>query len=98
MLSSAGEILTFGDGSLGQLGRSARAKLIRSQYMVDDKGTNLKVTVTEKGKTIYFDDISAGGYWTAARTVDGRVFVCGLNNFAQLGIPTPESDQKAEEG
>lgn len=98
MLSSNGEILTFGDGSLGQLGRSARAKLIRSQYMVDDKGTNLRVTVTEKGKTIYFDDIMAGGYWTAAKAVDGRIFVCGLNNFSQLGIPTPDIDPNAEEG
>ncbi|VDM38648.1 unnamed protein product [Toxocara canis] len=100
MLSENGELLTFGDGSMGQLGRLGRVSHIRAQQMVDDSGDFLRVSVLEKGKgrLVHFDDIMAGGYWTAARAEDGRVFVCGLNNFGHLGIEPPAVDQKAKPG
>ncbi|KAM3720040.1 Regulator of chromosome condensation [Dirofilaria immitis] len=51
------------------------------------------VAVYDKGKKklVIFDNIMAGGFWTAARSIDGTVYVCGLNNFGQLGVPTPEA-------
>lgn len=100
MLSQYGELLTFGDGSMGQLGRSVRLTSIRSQQMVDDSGISLLVSVKEKRKQklVVFNDIMAGGYWTAARATDDRLFVCGLNNFGQLGVDLPEMDQLAKPG
>ncbi|MCP9261344.1 Regulator of chromosome condensation [Dirofilaria immitis] len=84
MLTENGEVLTFGDGSVGQLGRCSRVSHIRSQRMVNDSPDSKK-------KLVIFDNIMAGGFWTAARSIDGTVYVCGLNNFGQLGVPTPEA-------
>uniref|UniRef100_A0A915BI99 Regulator of chromosome condensation n=1 Tax=Parascaris univalens TaxID=6257 RepID=A0A915BI99_PARUN len=100
MLSENGELLTFGDGSMGQLGRLGRVSHIRAQQMVDDSGNYLRVSVLQKGKgkLVLFEDIMAGGYWTAARAIDGRIFVCGLNNFGHLGIELPAVDQNAKLG
>ncbi|MFH4975229.1 hypothetical protein AB6A40_001938 [Gnathostoma spinigerum] len=97
MLSNNGELLTFGDGSMGQLGRSVRVGHIRTQHMVDDSGNSLLVSVRShvRTKLVVFDDIMAGGYWTAARSTDGIMYMCGLNNFGHLGIPMPEVDQAA---
>uniref|UniRef100_A0A7E4UQR8 Protein pim1 n=1 Tax=Panagrellus redivivus TaxID=6233 RepID=A0A7E4UQR8_PANRE len=95
MLSEDGEVYTFGEGSHGQLGSSARTKHIRSGYMADDKAKNLRRPVLEKNKFLKFTDIFAGGFWTMARAEDGRIFVCGLNNYGQLGIPLP-ADLKSE--
>lgn len=86
MLSEKGEILTFGEGSMGQLGRSVRTNHIRSRYMVDDTGNSLTLHVLEKGKFVFFVDIWAKGFWTMAKAEDGRIFTCGLNNFGQLGV------------
>uniref|UniRef100_A0A914QDA3 Regulator of chromosome condensation n=1 Tax=Panagrolaimus davidi TaxID=227884 RepID=A0A914QDA3_9BILA len=58
MLSSEGEIYTFGEGSHGQLGNSARTKRIRSSYMADEKTKAPKKTRTDSFKKtsilIYF--------------------------------------------
>jgi len=86
MLSERGELLTFGEGSMGQLGRSVRTNHIRSRYMVDDTGSSLTLHVLEKGKFIFFTDLWAKGFWTIAKAEDGRIFACGLNNFGQLGV------------
>uniref|UniRef100_A0A914XYX5 Regulator of chromosome condensation n=1 Tax=Panagrolaimus superbus TaxID=310955 RepID=A0A914XYX5_9BILA len=92
MLSSEGEIYTFGEGSHGQLGGSARTKHIRSTYMADDTGKSLHRSVLEKSKFVKFSNIFAGGYWTMARSMDGRIFACGLNNYGQLGFPVPDDE------
>ncbi|CAG9534242.1 unnamed protein product [Cercopithifilaria johnstoni] len=95
MLTENGEVLTFGDGSVGQLGRCSRVSHIRSQRMVNDSPDSLRISVYDKGKKklVMFDNIMAGGFWTAARSVDGAIYVCGLNNFGQLGVPTPEAPE-----
>ncbi|EJD73936.1 CBR-RAN-3 protein [Loa loa] len=95
MLTENGEVLTFGDGSVGQLGRCSRVSHIRSQRMVNDSPDSLRISVYDKGKKklVLFDNIMAGGFWTAARSIDGTVYVCGLNNFGQLGVPTPEAPE-----
>jgi regulator of chromosome condensation len=97
MLSSEGEIYTFGEGSHGQLGSSARTKHIRSTYMADDTGKSLHRSVLEKSKFIKFSNIFAGGYWTMARAMDGRIFACGLNNYGQLGFPLPDEESNGTE-
>ncbi|EJW84671.1 hypothetical protein WUBG_04417 [Wuchereria bancrofti] len=93
MLTENGEVLTFGDGSVGQLGRCSRVSHIRSQRMVNDSPDSLRISVYDKGKKklVIFNNIMAGGFWTAARSIDGVIYVCGLNNFGQLGVPTPEA-------
>uniref|UniRef100_A0A914DIE3 Regulator of chromosome condensation n=1 Tax=Acrobeloides nanus TaxID=290746 RepID=A0A914DIE3_9BILA len=96
MLSDDGEVLTFGDGSMGQLGRSTRLSSIRSSRMVDDSGKSLVIILLERGKFIRFVDIFAGGFWSMARAEDGRIFACGLNNFGQLGLPLPNIDENAD--
>uniref|UniRef100_A0A914XV55 Regulator of chromosome condensation n=1 Tax=Panagrolaimus superbus TaxID=310955 RepID=A0A914XV55_9BILA len=97
MLSSEGEIYTFGEGSHGQLGGSARTKHIRSTYMADDTGKSLHRSVLEKSKFVKFSNIFAGGYWTMARSMDGRIFACGLNNYGQLGFALPEEETNGTE-
>ncbi|KAI6227958.1 Regulator of chromosome condensation [Aphelenchoides besseyi] len=98
MLSSDGEIMTFGEGSMGQLGRSTRSSLIRGNYMADVTGKKLVTKVMEKMKEVKFVDIFAGGYWTVGRAEDNRLFACGLNNYAQLGLPVPISEKAEENG
>ncbi|KAE9556630.1 hypothetical protein FO519_000036 [Halicephalobus sp. NKZ332] len=97
MLSNQGEIYTFGEGSHGQLGNTTRMGSIRSKYVADNTGKSLRRTVLEKGKMVKFTDVFAGGYWTMGRAEDGRIFVCGLNNFGQLGLPLPEDMKENED-
>uniref|UniRef100_A0A914QZB3 OTU domain-containing protein n=1 Tax=Panagrolaimus davidi TaxID=227884 RepID=A0A914QZB3_9BILA len=59
MLSSKGEIYTFGVGSLGQLGTSTRIKNIRSKYMADITGKSLRRPVQKGSKSVIFSDIFA---------------------------------------
>lgn len=95
MLSTDGELLTFGEGSMGQLGRSTRTEHIRSKFMVDQSGTSLILRVLEKHQFIRFVNVWANGFWTIARAEDGRLFACGLNNFGQLGVTViPASEKK----
>lgn len=94
MLSSEGEIYTFGEGSHGQLGSSTRTKHIRSVYMANDTGKTLRRPVLEKNKFVKFSNIFAGGFWTMARAMDGRIFACGLNNYGQLGFPLPDENEE----
>lgn len=95
MLSTEGELLTFGEGSMGQLGRSMRTEHIRSKFMVDQSGNWLIVRVLEKHQFVRFVDVFARGFWTIGRSQDGRLFACGLNNFGQLGVvPLKEKTPK----
>uniref|UniRef100_A0A914PCC0 Uncharacterized protein n=1 Tax=Panagrolaimus davidi TaxID=227884 RepID=A0A914PCC0_9BILA len=102
-LTHRGSVIAWGNlrdenGSHGQLGSSARTKLIRSTYMADVTGKSLHRSVLEKSKLIKFSDIFAGGYWTMARATDGRIFACGLNNYGQLGFPLPNVANNGTEG
>lgn len=64
--------------------------------MADDSGKHIRISVLDHGannKHVKFVDVFAGGFWTAALAEDGRVFACGLNNFAQLGLPLPLAEE-----
>lgn len=54
--------------------------------MADESGKALRLTVIEHSRVVKFEDIFASGFWTIAKSIDGRLFACGLNNFFQLGI------------
>ncbi|KAF8361618.1 ran-3 [Pristionchus pacificus] len=98
MLSHDGHIFTFGDGSMGQLGRTTRTGTIRSRYMVDGSGDALQVKVLDKKyKELLFKDIHAAGYWTAAISVTDTVYTFGLNNFGHLGTPFDKTLREEEE-
>ncbi|VDK63052.1 unnamed protein product [Cylicostephanus goldi] len=87
MLEEDGKVLTFGDGKMGQLGRSKRTGSIRPQYMVDEDGKSLILILQDKKrKDVVVKDIHAGGYWTILVS-DDLVYSFGLNNFEHLGVP-----------
>ncbi|VDL73291.1 unnamed protein product [Nippostrongylus brasiliensis] len=95
MLEDDGKVLTFGDGKMGQLGRSKRTGSIRPQYMVDEDGRSLILILQDKKRKdipikvaslVVLQDIHAGGFWTMLIS-DDQVFSFGLNNFEHLGIP-----------
>lgn len=50
--------------------------------------------ILERSKLLKFIDIFAGGNWTILKAEDERLFVCGLNNFGQLG-KSPSNQQEA---
>uniref|UniRef100_A0A914X2N2 Regulator of chromosome condensation n=1 Tax=Plectus sambesii TaxID=2011161 RepID=A0A914X2N2_9BILA len=94
-LGEDGSIVTFGDGSQGQLGRLAVCRNHRIQYMVKQ---SLKCMVIERGKEVKFADVWAGGYWSMARASDGRVFAFGLNSYGQLGVSSSGAVGEAAAG
>ncbi|TKR92745.1 hypothetical protein L596_007335 [Steinernema carpocapsae] len=98
MLSNQGEVLSFGDGTQGQLGRTMRTSHIRSNYMVDNTGTSRRLVVYVRGgrKDSRTVDIMAGGYWSLVRIDDGRWFAFGLNNYGQIGVPLPAEAEEAD--
>uniref|UniRef100_A0AC35G6L4 Uncharacterized protein n=1 Tax=Panagrolaimus sp. PS1159 TaxID=55785 RepID=A0AC35G6L4_9BILA len=91
MLSSGGEIYTFGEGTYGQLGSSV---VIRSVYMAEVTGKSLHRSVLEGSASVIFQNIFAGGYWTMAQAKDGYAYGFGYDSYGQLGLGnTDNKDQ-----
>uniref|UniRef100_A0A914RBA5 Uncharacterized protein n=1 Tax=Parascaris equorum TaxID=6256 RepID=A0A914RBA5_PAREQ len=86
MLSENGELLTFGDGSMGQLGRLGRVSHIRAQQMVDDSGNYLRVSVLQKGKGKLVGPELRIMRPTESPAYAGRKFVqlCGVQHMIAL--------------
>ncbi|CAB3405223.1 unnamed protein product [Caenorhabditis bovis] len=99
MLDERGQILTFGDGEMGQLGRSIRTKTIRSKFMCDESGEHLVVSLRFRQKSKFYDvaakNVFASGFWTIVHGEDGKYYSFGLNNFGQIGIKVDEADELA---
>ncbi|KAI6184232.1 hypothetical protein M3Y97_00574100 [Aphelenchoides bicaudatus] len=94
MLTHGGQVLTFGNGFQGQLGRSSRFGNIRKRFLADETGRRLTVQILFGKKLVKFSDIFAGGNWTILKDTERHLFGFGLNNFAQLGFePENVSDQ-----
>jgi len=85
-LTDKGEVLTMGNSEQGQLGRVSE----RQGHRGGRKGTSLllmpaKIWVKDSVK---FSDIWAGSYNTVALSTSGKVWVSGLNNYSQVGLPS----------
>uniref|UniRef100_A0A0K0DZN1 Regulator of chromosome condensation n=1 Tax=Strongyloides stercoralis TaxID=6248 RepID=A0A0K0DZN1_STRER len=89
-LSNKGKLFTFGDLSKGQLGRvNGRYPSRGGAFYKDSSGKNIKVpNIIVKSKDVRFENVFASGYWSMAIDENGDVYVCGLNNFDQLGFPS----------
>uniref|UniRef100_A0AC35TU29 Regulator of chromosome condensation n=1 Tax=Rhabditophanes sp. KR3021 TaxID=114890 RepID=A0AC35TU29_9BILA len=97
-LGQHGELFTFGDPTKGQLGRVRATDSVRQcHYYGDNSGAKIRVPkMIKKGKVIKFKNVFAGGYWSAAITNEGHVYVCGLNNYDQLGFKADIETKYAE--
>jgi len=92
MLSSDGQIWTMGNSEQGQLGRinekfahrGGRRGLV-SLLKPEPVRVNFKTKITG------FKDIWAGSYNTVARAENDQMMVMGLNNYAQLALPTSKA-------
>ncbi|XP_046387227.1 regulator of chromosome condensation-like [Ischnura elegans] len=81
-----GHILTCGCGEQGQLGRVSERRANRNtRNGIAHLLSPLPVYLNLK---VIFDEVWAGAYCTFAREkAKGDIYVCGLNNFSQLGHP-----------
>eukprot|EP00210_Caulerpa_lentillifera_P005480 g5240.t1 len=79
-----GGVLTWGDGSQGQLGRITLSSSRRESVM---KKTMLTPDRIEGFRHIHFVDACCGEYTTFLKTSSGKFFGFGLNNSGQLAIP-----------
>lgn len=88
-LTIDGEIFSVGNAEQGQLGRIAE----RFCHRGGRRGLDFLLTPDKlhlKSKSTVFKDVWAGSYNTIARTEKDEVFVMGLNNYSQMGIPMEE--------
>ncbi|KAI9556936.1 hypothetical protein GHT06_016730 [Daphnia sinensis] len=92
-LSSDGQVYTCGCAEQGQLGRVAEVFSNRGGR----KGKNYLLTpqpvALGKGKKrVVIDSVWTGSYATFARAKDtGLIYVFGLNNYNQLGLPSQDA-------
>jgi len=85
-LTIDGEIFSVGNAEQGQLGRIPE----RFCHRGGRRGLDFLLTPDKlrlKSKSTVFKDVWAGSYNTIARTEKDEVFVMGLNNYSQMGIP-----------
>ena len=93
-VTSGGQLLTWGTGQQGQLGRvggrlSERSRLdtLTRPQPVPFKATAFRgegVTATR------IVDVECGTYSTFATAENGSIYACGLNNYGQLALPQLE--------
>jgi len=90
ILSSSGEIFTFGCGESGQLGRLAEAFASRDARNRNTFDILLKPSIVKIGrgkKKVKFDAVWAGEENTFGRCAEtGAIYACGLNNYNQIGV------------
>lgn len=92
-LSSDGQVYTCGCAEQGQLGRVAEVFSNRGgrkgkSYLL----TPQPVALGKGKKRIVIDSVWTGSYATFARAKEtGLIYVFGLNNYNQLGVPTQDA-------
>lgn len=82
---ASGDVLTWGSGKQGQLGRVG--------VRMSDRGHTMLETFTQPARMhLPFSlrskcrSVACGWYSTYAVLHDGSVYACGLNNYGQLGV------------
>lgn len=78
VLSSTGELYSFGYGSYGQLGQRVNCNQCIPQIVKDLK----KVPIAQ---------IAAGWHHSMALTIEGNLYVCGNSQCGELGLGNEES-------
>ncbi|PVD29670.1 hypothetical protein C0Q70_08925 [Pomacea canaliculata] len=81
LLSQHGGIFTFGCGSRGQLGHGALESESQPRMVEDLEGMRCVC-------------VAAGGWHSAAISIDGDLYMWGWNESGQLGLPSPAIQQK----
>jgi len=97
VLTRKGDVYTFGNGELGQLGRLSdrEASLIEEPVSPESEKRYIKniKQFLQYGQVFLGEDVKCDRVWASPdcsffRTIDGRLFACGLNNHSQLGFQT----------
>ncbi|KAG4305427.1 hypothetical protein PORY_000983 [Pneumocystis oryctolagi] len=83
LLSSEGELYTWGENLYGQLGRDVD----------NETDSNTIPTVVNALQGLKIQKIAAGGWMTGVQTVDGDMYICG---WLRLGKIQNTSDDKSE--
>ncbi|RWS28380.1 Regulator of chromosome condensation-like protein [Leptotrombidium deliense] len=90
LLSDSGEVYTVGVGEQGALGRLPDTECKFEKDVASRFLTPGKIIVS---KSEVFDKVWAGNYTSFARTVTGKVYAWGLNNFCQLGFRSSNPEE-----
>lgn len=85
LLTEKGEVLSFGEGSKGQLGRIPKEKL---QSVNSDRQLFLIPQKIEFEDSVVIEKIWSSHWSSFALSTTGAIYVWGLNNFHQLGFRT----------
>lgn len=84
---ASGDVLTWGSGKQGQLGRVGVRMSDRGHTMLETftRPARMHLPFSLRSKPA---SIACGWYSTFAILRDGSVYACGLNNYGQLGVGT----------
>lgn len=88
LLTEDGDVLSFGDGSIGQLGRVPEEALTS---VARDRQLFLEPRKVELEPGAVAEKVWANHWSSFAKTTAGHVFCWGLNNNNQLGFKSTES-------
>jgi alpha-tubulin suppressor-like RCC1 family protein len=94
LLTENGEVLSFGEGSKGQLGRIPKEKL---QSVNSERQLFLTPQKVEfDDSTVVIEKIWSAHWSSFAQSTNGDIYVWGLNNFHQLDFKTENPIDKIE--
>ena len=88
LLTEDGDVLSFGEGSKGQLGRIKDNEL---QSISSDRQLFLEPKKVEFGEGVVIEKIWANHWSSYSKTTSGDIYVWGLNNYHQLGFKSEGS-------
>jgi len=86
LLTENGDVLSFGEGSKGQLGRIPKESL--QSVNSDRKLFLIPQKVEFEDSTVIIEKIWSSHWSSFAQSTNGDIYVWGLNNFHQLGFKT----------
>jgi regulator of chromosome condensation len=81
-----GRLISWGSGQQGQLGRVGSRMSDRMKLVTFLTPTVVPVKSSKGGHSTKVTDVACGTYSTFVTLSDGTIYVCGLNNYGQLGL------------